>query len=64
MCRIDVPIHDVSRELRIATGTIRRWEREQALPFTVRRSAVGRRVFSAAEIEQLREFIARRHPVG
>lgn len=57
-----LPIHHVARELSIATGTLRRWEREKLLPFPVRRSAVGRRVFSPTEVERLREFIAERHP--
>lgn len=62
MSKIDMPIHDVARELNIASGTIRRWEREQLLPFSIRRSPVGRRIFSEKELLQLREFIASRHP--
>ena len=60
----DVCIGEAAKQLGVAICSVRRWEAEGRLPFGVRRSIVGRRLYAPDEIEQLREFVARRHPVG
>ena len=48
----------------VSPGTLRRWEKEGRLPFRVRRSPVGHRIYSAAEVDQLRALRAELHPKG
>ena len=68
MNQILLPIRDVATELGISSSTLRRWEREGVLPFRPRRDAVGRRVYTIPQVNQLRRLLRERHqntaPVG
>jgi DNA-binding transcriptional MerR regulator len=53
-------IGDVANALGVAPDTFRRWEKQGLLPLAVRRTAGGRRTFSAEDVEILRVFVANR----
>ena len=56
-----IPIRAAAQELGVSTATLRRWEREGLLPFTPKRDAVGRRVFTFTQVEELRGVLVTRH---
>jgi len=53
----------VAKEVGVDRDTIRRWELQGKIPFKVRRNNVGWRVYSAKEIEILKDLLVKLHPV-
>jgi DNA-binding transcriptional MerR regulator len=56
----DLPIAEVATRLGISTRSLRRWETLGSMPFKVRRTTLGWRVYSTNEVDQLRAFCAAR----
>lgn len=55
-------IEQAARIIGVDRNTIRRWELQGKIPFKVKRNNMGWRVFTAKEVETLKEVLIKLHP--